>query len=75
MNLNIFPKIFRFFLYPLYSINLYITIATSIATRAKYHEAINIIEMQRKTPISDKILKAKFSFLVLDRRREFAFYQ
>jgi hypothetical protein len=32
------------------------TIAISIATRAKYHEAINIIEIQRSTPITERIL-------------------
>ena len=31
--------------------------ATSIAARAKYHEAINMIEMQSKTPINERILE------------------
>jgi len=35
------------------------TIAISIATRAKYHEAINIIEIQRSTPITERILIKK----------------
>jgi hypothetical protein len=33
------------------------TIAINIATRAKYHEAINIIEILRSTPITERILK------------------
>jgi hypothetical protein len=35
------------------------TIAISIATRAKYHEAINIIEIDRTTPITERILNLK----------------
>ncbi len=35
------------------------TMAISIATSAKYHEAINIIEIERITPITERILKGK----------------
>jgi hypothetical protein len=35
------------------------TIAIRIATRAKYHEAINIIEIDKSTPITERILKRK----------------
>jgi hypothetical protein len=31
--------------------------AINMATRAKYHEAINMIEMQRRTPMRDKALE------------------
>jgi hypothetical protein len=33
------------------------TIAISIATSAKYHEAINMIEIDRITPIRERLLK------------------
>ena len=33
--------------------------AMSMATSAKYHEAINIIEMHRKTPINDRALRER----------------
>jgi hypothetical protein len=35
------------------------TIAISIATSAKYHEAINIIEMDRITPNTERNLMKK----------------
>ena len=46
--------------YPLYSINLYMTMAINMATRAKYHEAMNIMEIQRQTPMKDKDLEINF---------------
>jgi hypothetical protein len=30
-----------------------------MATRAKYHEAINMIEIERRTPITERILKKR----------------
>ncbi len=35
------------------------TIAISIAARAKYHEAINIIEIERITPRTERNLKKR----------------
>jgi hypothetical protein len=48
--------------------------AISIATRAKYHEAINIIEIQRKTPMRDKNLKLKFNFLFREQKANVVFF-
>ncbi len=72
-NFKIQTNLF-FLFYPLYSINLYITMAISIATRAKYHEAINIIEIQRKTPMRDKNLKLKFNFLFREQKANVVFF-
>jgi len=48
------------------------TIAISIATRAKYHEAINIIEIERITPRTERNLKKRSN---IKRIFLFRFYQ
>jgi hypothetical protein len=50
------------------------TMATSMATSAKYHEAINIIDIERRTPSNDRLLEVTVDHMSLMNADEILFW-